>query len=427
MSFTTFIGVVMRSTLEPESPNRCICPPKSHVAALSVNGGAIPSPIQMLPNELLIVIFDETRDRLPSEGQCRSLEIISHVSHHWRQLAFSVPYFWTDLVIKLEQPLERLAAYLERSQQCSLNITIESCTAVPDVKTLVVLDMIAKHRDRWRQFVLKPNEDTDTGLISSYLSRCPAPQLQCLRLFLPFDPPSLTTPLPWFWFRFCSRLSTLELYIHRLQARPSVAEFRGLVEASPFLKNLTMVGEVLDLSPDHGHSAIEIPYLVSLSIGTGSAENEYFSLLLGLLSTPSLEALELWSLDEEGWDVFRESVDVRSKKYPLLKSLALIEVDFGSLEDEIGTWLVSAFSMLQHLTLLEDEDERQENFNDTVVRFLRLLSCPVLPQDQPSLPLRSPTVWPDLRKLTISYTHDNDLLHDVLSSRLARGHPISVL
>ena len=394
-------------------------------------------PIDKLHHELLVAIFDAARRRPPFEDdidddEMPTLEVISHVSRHWRHIVLGVPYFWTDLVIKLERSLDKLFAYLERSQQCQLYITLENCSAVSKEKTLAVLDSIAMHKDRWRQFVLKPHEDTDIHLISSYLSeKCSFPNLQCLRLFLPYNPPAPETPPPqWSWFSFCSGLSTLELYIHRLQTRPTVSQFRTLVKSSPSLENLTLVGEVFDLMPDHGHATIEIPSLTSLSIGTGTAENVYFGLLLQLLSTPALEALELWSLDNDGWSIFRSAVDVESKKYPNLKSLALVEVDFDNEDDQIGSWLASAFPMLQHLTLLEDEDDRQDCFSDIVIRFLHLLCCPVPPSpgshDQASQTLR-PTIWQYLHTLTISDTCDSELLRDMLISRAAVGHPISML
>jgi hypothetical protein len=386
-------------------------------------------PIEKLPNELLIAIFDATRDDPFSVEyeEYKSLEVLSHVSRHWRQLVLSVSYFWADIVIKLEQPLVRLAAYLERSQKCPLSITIESCTAVSKEQTLLVLDMICKHGHRWWQFVLKPNEDTDIGLISAYLSQglpLPAPRLTCLRLFLPFNPPILTTNF--LWFKFCSGLRTLELYIARLHARPTVAEFRSLIETSPLLENLTLVGEVFALSPTDDHAVIEIRSLTCLSIGTGTAENEYLSVLLELLSTPALEALELWSLDEEGWDVFRKSISKGRTKFPLLRSLALIEVDFGKDGDEIGYWLVRAFPMLQHLTLLEDSEERSDQFNLNVFRFLHLLrELHPIPSLTPGGLL--PPIWPGLHTLTVSYTRDHSLLLCMLQSRRESKRPISRL
>jgi hypothetical protein len=186
--------------------------------------------------------------------------------------------------------------------------------------------------------------------------------------------------------------------------------------------------------PDHGHAIIEIPSLTSLSIGTGTAENVYFDLLLQLLSTPDLEALELWSLDDDSWSIFRSALDVESRKFHKLKSLALVEDDFDDNDDEVGVWLASGFPMLQHLTLLQDEEDKHECYSDIVIRFLKFLSCPSSSSpssfethEHTSHSPSRPPIWPDLHTLTISDTCDSNLLLDTLVSRTAVGHPISLL
>ncbi|KAF9554899.1 hypothetical protein CPC08DRAFT_712470 [Agrocybe pediades] len=89
-------------------------------------------PIANLSTELLTLILDILRESY--EGTTHSTEgpdprgevpvIASHVCGYWRSVALENPLWWSEIIVMPPVQLDRIAAYLERSKQCILDIQI---------------------------------------------------------------------------------------------------------------------------------------------------------------------------------------------------------------------------------------------------------------------------------------------------------------
>jgi hypothetical protein len=396
------------------------------------------APIQSIPSELLTEIFEVVRaDPLYQFSKLPFQVVASHVSHHWREVATRYPSFWTDLVILPQHPPERAAVYLERSQRLPLDITFDYRT-LPDIPRiqdvpLPVLDMVIHHSSRWRQFIFMTLlGSVDTGRVMAGLTDLVAPQLECLRLIFKHDTPHTEHTLyaqltPSVWPPFSSlftTLTTLELCSLNVYSKPTLTEFRCLVSASPSLINLTIHGSVIELRTST-EPVIEIPSLISLSIGLFPKLHQYLFRLLNLLSMPGLESLEFYTLTSQEWASFRKYLyaDVEHfPRYPVLHSLILIDVDvrnyvYPAWHEDRHTqtnttgWLMRGLPTLRHLSLVE-------------VDAHKVLADLLLRQgENPDVP----PLWPDLHTITLPHRVTLNFLRRVVSSRSALGLPLVTL
>ena len=89
------------------------------------------SPINRIPDELLVMIFKDIQGppvtrTLPSlymhtksYDETRSVVVLSHVCHHWRQTVLQTPTFWARID---GQPLDRLYTFMERARDVPMTL-----------------------------------------------------------------------------------------------------------------------------------------------------------------------------------------------------------------------------------------------------------------------------------------------------------------
>ncbi|TEB31471.1 hypothetical protein FA13DRAFT_1814094 [Coprinellus micaceus] len=143
------------------------------------------SPTDTLPNEILTAIFRESQQisRLSGVVDNPIAEVtISHVCSHWRRLAMLAPSLWNvfryDGAVAPQIPLDRLHAYLERSQTHTLDIYL-SFTGSGEgwSDQLDMLDTIAPHFSRCRTLQVLSDNDTH---IDDFLHKLECAQLPLL-------------------------------------------------------------------------------------------------------------------------------------------------------------------------------------------------------------------------------------------------------
>lgn len=87
------------------------------------------APISSLPNEILTAIFEigSRHSRSPEYGSCwipdRFEIAVSHVTHHWRSVAISMPRLWTK-IWREPRELKPITAYLQRSLGLPFDFTL---------------------------------------------------------------------------------------------------------------------------------------------------------------------------------------------------------------------------------------------------------------------------------------------------------------
>lgn len=85
-----------------------------------------PFHIDMLPTEILCMIFDHFSHLSPSgREQIPPIILLSHISRHWRHVALGAPALWDKLDIYTIRRPDVLRTFLARSNQKSLSIRID--------------------------------------------------------------------------------------------------------------------------------------------------------------------------------------------------------------------------------------------------------------------------------------------------------------
>lgn len=142
---------------------------------------------------------------------------ISHVCRRWRNITVGTPRLWTDLDFT-RYSADMLEAYIQRSAQCNLSITIDhspmSANEIRDQldalelrpgvtedtftdprielhkdSLLRILDLILPHVKRWQRFYFNTNSDLFLSMVLAGLTNASdgAPELERLEIHL-FDP-----------------------------------------------------------------------------------------------------------------------------------------------------------------------------------------------------------------------------------------------
>lgn len=404
------------------------------------------SPIKMLPEELLVLIFKASQGSPNKNDELPFPIVLSHVSRLWRQMALGNSTLWTTIFAHNERSIDLVHVFLERSGQCPLDITCDfnGSEAIWYGRILEGVDEMIKHSRRWRQFHVAENYSWSMNEIISRLQCATVPQLQSLRLVGSpsayntaerIDRPHFISP--------SAALRTLELRFLPSNARPTLAEFKSIVEASPLLHTLIIHGEAIELSSPgtpENNTVIHIPSLSALSVGAFSDDGSYAERIMEIVSAPRLECLELWSLDQTEFARFCNSVGRSTHNYPALRALRLLNVEISS--SNHFSSLSTAWPMLADLHIL-----RGNNAND-ILSFLNggeSVHCTRIEngtsgtniststpesQHQQTLP------WPHLHTLTISVSvpvptadvsHPSVALRDILTARKAHKVPVQVL
>ncbi|KAK7035493.1 hypothetical protein VNI00_011786 [Paramarasmius palmivorus] len=358
--------------------------------------------------------------------------VVSHVSRYWRAVAIGTRQLWSNISIQAGGSLSAMQEYLQRSAECSLDITIISDGPVfggPDF-TLTLLDAAMEHINRWRRCTVDSfQEDVDSQLIAR-LSAAKAPSLEYLSIGVEFSDhlrPSANTPesvssTPQIFTGGCPRLTFLHLrglaiYFFRpplgtittLRINHTKAmsirflQFRAMLLACRSLLHLRVSGDVIGTQPWPQPNSVNVPNLRSLSISSLRGTN-YSGILLAV-NAPLLEQLSLKGVQEHDLDYFFSSP--YSSKFGHLRSLGFCDSNITTLKYRS---LFTSFPSVSEFTFVS------ASISLSPPNFLKVISPS---QAYPQVP------WPCLQTLSIAIDFDEEeeeLLREVVERRMMIGY-----
>lgn len=204
------------------------------------------SPIEHLPPELLLSIFESGTDQLPED--------LTRVSKRWNRLVGDAPFLWQSVPIHQGSTPSAIQRYISNTRDLPIDIIIKDKGPVTD-DCILYLRMLASQSERWRSLnILHP----EALRIHHVLLSHPLPSLQHLSVRTPetsftsddfvFSPwmgalrsLSLTGfPVKWRPQTF-SKLHTLE-YSSCPFTPDNISSFFNFLEASPLLEQLALTG-----------------------------------------------------------------------------------------------------------------------------------------------------------------------------------------
>jgi len=339
--------------------------------------------------------------------------------------------------------IERLEAFLMRSQRCLLDITFNMSDIVdhspPKLSHRIrgTVNLLVSHADRWKSLVVLGGSPAYLSYTLKALRRIKVPQLTHFAVeklfiddFRPIpsdfglfagDAPSLSSVS----FQDCNilsqylpdltRITSLQLLYQPRHAGFGDSGWEGLRQTLATLPSLTYLSIPGYVTRDI-QSPIKLPSLLNLEINI--LQPSFVDKLCASLSTPSLDTLVLHSLCLS--DILRfvklSPETPITLRYPALRSLEIrwgghIELDAG--HSIIGEFM-HAFSNITHLTMWSEDYDKHF---DVVLRHLTEHgSGPdgLLPQLQ-SITIQSP------------FASDLDVISAMISARIEAGRPISRL
>lgn len=372
------------------------------------------APIDTLPNEILISIFETVRRTSMSWSTDVPFAVIaSHVSSRWRSIAINTPSFWTNIFITSRKDIGRAASYLERSDQRSIDVTYYPHIRAWDTLSAVTLSKIlAQHSHRWRRLALLSANGDDIHSIVSHFQGVDSANLECLRI-VDRDGKKGSGPsiLPHFATSRVS-LTTLELTSLKGDLRPSYADFRAFAQSCSSLQ--TLVLHTCSIQTFSTPIVLtEIPSLQSLTFSGDTREEQFYS-FFEFLFTPAIETLELCDMDSEEWNYFCEWMDeTEVLRYPRLRSLILVDV---STDEHVDNSFADSCPSLRHIAI------RGSQFELSLISTLAGWSY--FSGGNGDTDIR----WIHLHTLSISdITASFMLIRHIIGSRIAAGMPLRKL
>ncbi|EKM51628.1 uncharacterized protein PHACADRAFT_261877, partial [Phanerochaete carnosa HHB-10118-sp] len=240
------------------------------------------SPIHNLPVELLSRVFalgvldrpypDLTPLHVPSFEV-----LVSHVCHHWRDIALRTQSLWTTLNFRLKCHMDRAHIYLSRSNQLHVDIFVDTCAEDeyeegynlfrPEFKP--IFEILIPEVDRWRSLTLKVRDRGCKLGARDVLSSCgSARNLEYLqlwhiedwdsaeRLFTQIGPPPVVifdrslpslkhlslvgVNVPWLQSPFLEDLTSINLALHSEDVRVPYHIWANMLATSPRLEKLSL-------------------------------------------------------------------------------------------------------------------------------------------------------------------------------------------
>lgn len=416
------------------------------------NAVRLQSPVHRLPSELLASIFIACVLTMEEEDSLM-LTTLMLVCRHWKEVALSTPILWSRVVAGTHHPLSNAFRKLECSKSCPLDICVDFSPrvdygAVSTENIVRTMDLLRTSIWRWKTFRLTvPNRPQ----AHAALMRCkdPAPLLEILSVHIlhsmqddgmqhanPPRPifngqtPILTscsmTSFNFGWdMHLVSRLRVLRLGGYWNGYAPSLETTLAMLRASPHLEEFSLrnmsdidVGSCQDFEVDSAEydelceryaratdtRTIHLPRLKKLSFYySGTLRSR---VVLGLLSCPALESIDLCFLDNVSPMI--EHLRRQSLTKLPLRRLRIESSFFSELK------LVRFLRRMPSLTTLELVD-----VEDASPSFLKNLAAP---------PTSQSWVCPKLRHLSLEgcTTLDWESIRSIVESRLppqARAFP----
>lgn len=301
------------------------------------------SPVHRLPSELLASIFIACVLTIEEEDSLM-LTTLMLVCRHWKEVALNTPVLWSRIVAGVHHPLSKAFRKLERSKSNPLHLCVDFSPriengAVSTESIVRTMDLLRTSIWRWKTFRLTvPNRPQ----AHAALMRCkdPAPLLEVLsiqvlhsmqddgmqhsnphRTVFDGQTPSLTscsmTSFNFGWdMHLVSHLRTLKLGGYWNGYAPSLETTLAMLRACPHLEELSLrnmsdidSGACQDFDPDPAEydklyerfaqandtRMIQLSRLTKLSFYySGTLRTR---VVLGLLSCPALESIDLCFLD----------------------------------------------------------------------------------------------------------------------------------
>jgi hypothetical protein len=238
--------------------------------------------IHALPVELLTRVFlhgmgDRPYPELPPLNTPAFEVLVSHVCHHWRDVALRTQSLWTTLHFRLKCHMERAEVYLRRNIRNQLDILVDTCAEdeyepgynLFRTEFMPVFEIFTPHVDRWRSFSLKVRDSVCKAGARQALSACgSARSLEYLqlwhiedwdsaeRLYTQIGPPpvvifnkmlpalkhlSLTgVNVPWLHVLFLEDLTSIDFALHSEDVRIPYDIWARMLETSPSLEKLSL-------------------------------------------------------------------------------------------------------------------------------------------------------------------------------------------
>ncbi|KAH7906497.1 hypothetical protein BJ138DRAFT_627964 [Hygrophoropsis aurantiaca] len=257
---------------------------------------------------------------------------VSHVSHHWRQLAINMPSLWTNITItpSLDRHMDVFQEFLRRVDSMPIVANFQnfesqrilSSTRIPVVEAIIPL--------------VQAQQVATLAIIES------GPMFSHL-LSRVADQPIIGPPL-------CAFSSLTSLAIHDSAENFSLRRLKSLLSATPKLECLTLnLDELSDSAESADKTIVNLPSLQRLTLMNASHD---LHLYLSSLSIPNLQQLILvnWYPDQDKLFFFVND----SPRFPQVRNLTLhVAADpyIGGYSDEQFEHLSSAFPGVTHLTL----------------------------------------------------------------------------
>ncbi|KAG6820621.1 hypothetical protein H0H93_014224 [Arthromyces matolae] len=291
--------------------------------------------------------------------------LVSHVCHHWRQIALRTPSLWSVLHFREPSHILRSREYISRCLPSSylfdiLVDTVSEKDHIPGVtlcreEIQQIFSLICPHVKRWRAFHLKVCDHECKASARQHLSSCgPAPNLETLQLYhfedyitsqnlylATYRPPVkvfsndlprlknislIGVNLPWEHSPYLAHLHTLELALHPENIRPPYEYWENMLRNSPDLQTLSLHysgprvanGDMKLVWPT-GSERITIRSLEDLSLT--DLDPDYLVQLMGRLVLPRLKQLSL-DLPDQDFTPFLDLITDANQSVNTLNALS---------------------------------------------------------------------------------------------------------
>jgi hypothetical protein len=366
------------------------------------------------------------------------------------------PLLWTRIRCRPSYyfALERLEAYLMRSQRCPLDITFNISDVMdhsdPSVSNRVrsAVNMLVGHADRWKSLSILAGSAAYLSYTFKALRRIRAPQLAQFAVEKQFKGDLRPFPSGFGLFtggapalscvclHDCNvisdylpnsmRITSLQLsYFSPWELFEDYDDLRQMLEMLPSLTHLSLPVRVAE---DMSSLAvpIKLPSLLILEITSSKPHINDVNVscmykLCISLSTPSLDTLILNLLGP--FDMLEFLRLSHEKPIPLrYPALRTLEIRWGFVAEtdehrSIVKDFMQAFSNITHLTMWSKDYDGQF---DVVMKHLT---------EDAGNPFGPHSLWPHLKSITIQspFAADLDVVSAMISARIAARRPIGAL
>ncbi|KAJ3497620.1 hypothetical protein NLJ89_g10325 [Agrocybe chaxingu] len=270
------------------------------------------SPIEELPTEILMLIFEEYCDNWsPADKTSLPQLCLSQVNRQWRSIAVSLASLWTKLAITPQFSSYIVSVYLKRSQQLPLDLDLDlRYEATDDFKrdrVLTIWKAVKSSADRWRRLTLQLGPQ-DASAVSEDLRELGAPLLEELEITSSSHVSGITTILDcgapslrhlrligMSLQRFGPALNQLTKLDLTTNCPMQFTVFKGLCQKMVKLEELTLRSRVVEAWPLYP-SKDEIIPLPALKVLKVSDRRWPLFIPLLSISAPALHTLSLYDL-----------------------------------------------------------------------------------------------------------------------------------